>query len=267
MNKKRRLSISKILIIIVCIVFIFCFSYLFLGCNTAGSGGPDTPPSREFTADANTLALFHFNETSGQVVYDSSGNNYDLFLGSEGTVEAADPTMVDSGRSGFGNCLSFDGGNSQYAYGNHTLSVSTNHDVTVELWVKSSTPGFSVLYKAENISLDVSKDFGDGVYFGVGDGSSWSTLRTTTPEIADGNWYYIACTYDYSETTSIVYINGTEALSSNSIDAAIPDITGINVGGRPGNTFLTGYIDEMRISDIPRTETEIQNYYNNATVE
>jgi len=36
------------------------------------------------------------------------------------------------------------------------------------------------------------------------------------------------------------------------------------VGGRPENTFLTGTIDEVRLSDVERTATEIGDYFREA---
>ncbi|MEW6062913.1 MAG: hypothetical protein AB1571_00890 [Nanoarchaeota archaeon] len=34
----------------------------------------------EYTPDANTVALYHFNEGSGNITYDSSGSGYDGYL-------------------------------------------------------------------------------------------------------------------------------------------------------------------------------------------
>ena len=46
----------------------------------AGCGG-SAAVNRELQADANTIALWHFNEESGQTAADSSGNGRDLVLG------------------------------------------------------------------------------------------------------------------------------------------------------------------------------------------
>jgi len=54
-----------------------------------------TPPTMEFTPDANTVALYHFNEGSGQTTADASGNGFNGVLGATTAVEpAADPTWV-----------------------------------------------------------------------------------------------------------------------------------------------------------------------------
>lgn len=53
-------------------------------------------PSAPFTADGTTLLLYHFDEGSGQLAQDSSGNNRTLTLGLTATVEIIDPLWVDS---------------------------------------------------------------------------------------------------------------------------------------------------------------------------
>ena len=53
-----------------------------------------TPSSMEYTPDANTVALFHFNEGSGQNTADASGNGFNAVLGATTAVESADPSWV-----------------------------------------------------------------------------------------------------------------------------------------------------------------------------
>lgn len=50
------------------------------------------PP--QFTTDANTVALYHFNEGTGQTTADASGNFGNAFLGADATVETTDPTWI-----------------------------------------------------------------------------------------------------------------------------------------------------------------------------
>jgi hypothetical protein len=55
-----------------------------------------TPPTAGFTTDANTRALYRFNESSGQTTADASGNNYTLTLGTSASADTADPTRLAS---------------------------------------------------------------------------------------------------------------------------------------------------------------------------
>jgi hypothetical protein len=51
-----------------------------------------TPPASAFTPDASTLDLYHFDNGSGQIVSDASGNGNDATLGATSAVETSDPT-------------------------------------------------------------------------------------------------------------------------------------------------------------------------------
>jgi glucose/arabinose dehydrogenase len=51
-----------------------------------------TPQTTRFATDADTVALYHLDEGSGQTIADASGNNRNGFLGTSGSSEATDPT-------------------------------------------------------------------------------------------------------------------------------------------------------------------------------
>lgn len=50
-----------------------------------------TPSTTPFTTDANTIALYHFDDATGQSLTDSSGNGYNGTLGSAGGGDVNDP--------------------------------------------------------------------------------------------------------------------------------------------------------------------------------
>jgi hypothetical protein len=50
-----------------------------------------TPQVANFVTDANTIALYHFDETTGQTLADASGNNRSGVLGTSPSTESADP--------------------------------------------------------------------------------------------------------------------------------------------------------------------------------
>jgi hypothetical protein len=59
--------------------------------------GNFTPPTIPFTTDASTVALYHFDEGSGQFAAEVSGNPaLDAFLGAVNTPDAADPSWLAS---------------------------------------------------------------------------------------------------------------------------------------------------------------------------
>lgn len=54
----------------------------------------DYTPGSPFTNDANTVALYHFDDGSGQVAQDASGNNYLAQLGSTENTDPNDPSWI-----------------------------------------------------------------------------------------------------------------------------------------------------------------------------
>ena len=67
----------------------------------------DFIPSVPFTTDSHTIALYHFDEGSGQMAADSSGNNYTAQLGSTIDADTNDPTWISCGTVLANSFLSF----------------------------------------------------------------------------------------------------------------------------------------------------------------
>ena len=61
-------------------------------------------------------------------------------------------------------------------------------------------------------------------------------------------------TYDGNLLT--VYVDGSPA-GSAAASTVLGNPGDYKVGGRPQNTFLDGYMDEIRLSDVARTAGEI----------
>lgn len=59
--------------------------------NVARYTASFAPSTVNFAPDANTVALYHLDESSGQTLIDSSGNSRNGVLGSSSSTEAADP--------------------------------------------------------------------------------------------------------------------------------------------------------------------------------
>ena len=66
-----------------------------------------TPSSVPFTTDSHTIVLHHFDDGSGQMAADSSGNNYTAQLGSTVDEDTNDPLWVSCGNVLASSFLSF----------------------------------------------------------------------------------------------------------------------------------------------------------------
>ena len=67
----------------------------------------DFTPAVPFLQDSNTVVLYHFDEGSGQMAADSSGNSYTAQLGSAADADANDPAWLSCGTVLANSFLSF----------------------------------------------------------------------------------------------------------------------------------------------------------------
>ena len=162
-----------------------------------------------------------------------------------------------------------------------TLNVSGNtieptNSITVEAWIKpaGTYENYDGFFSNADFSGNITQWDGYGwFYFGSG----WHFfLRTDTPAVdLTGNewpvaavqtdeWSHLAATYDGSYIKT--YRNGLpieEKQASGNIDHASADvwIGKFEFNSNPAG-FFDGKIDEVRIWDVARTQTEIQGYMN-----
>lgn len=210
-----------------------------------------------------------FDEGSGNIAHDSSGN------GNDGTLVSG-PQWV-AGVSG--SALSFDG---QSSYVNIPDSQSlrpVGNQLSVEFWFKptitldSSTPASLFIDKGNSyafwINMAPQQPVPNGkIGFIVSVDSPYYNgywVETTTSQWLAGSWYHIVGTYDGSFLK--IYVNGVlensmalagTYLTSDSYPLAIGAYD-MAAGWRPW--FFNGAIDEVRIYNYARTAQEIQNDY------
>jgi len=200
------------------------------------------------------VGLWHLDEGSGAVAYDSSGNAND------GTIYGA--TWTTEGM--FGNALSFDG--DDYVELPASNSILDTDIFTVEAWFKTSLnhPAYGVggkegrlvnLHRMGTASTAVSlyvEENKIGLLYYTGAGHVWVKY---TVDYHDGEWHHIAVTHDAS--TYRLYYDGAEVASQ---DDAFGDF-----GTYPAylgtynslERFFNGTIDEVRIWDEALTGTQI----------
>ena len=224
------------------------------------------------SVDANTLALWRFDESVGTTVYDETLNDND------GTIHGAEwagPTWT-AGK--FGSALLFDGvginGNDFVnVFDSDTLDVTGS--ITLEAWIYIN--GFDTHESPRDHMYVLCKDtvanqrsYGIGVYGGThkpfmivfqnyGEGQFEIAQGTTT--LTTGTWYHLAGTFDSSTGDVKVYLNGVEDGSlTSTLSSIFSGSADLQFGARqyPGyRAFFNGIIDEVRISNIARQPLDI----------
>ena len=210
-----------------------------------------TPPQ-----PAQPVAQYLFENGSGSVASDSSGNGYDGAL-VNGPLWVNDPER--------GNVIGLDGINDHIAITPDPLAVETWSEITVAAWVKNDIgvgAGTDDIvswwrwtgYPCTDCSFVLSHHGNNQYFFGI-NGISISGGSVST------DWTHVVATYDGSIMR--LYINGSEFASapySGGIPASSADLI---IGGQAdGSNYFDGSIDSVEIFDVALTVDQIVSRYN-----
>lgn len=190
----------------------------------------------------------------------------------DSTVNAANGTPNNSPTNTTGiidGAGAFVGASSQFISDGFTSQPSGNSPVTQEAWVKftnsasvlelvsffgtdgpAGTKGANFLYRSA-AGKAVSE-------FGSGDGGA-----TGTTTLAAGTFYHIAGVYDGA--TNKIYVNGAQEAS---VSFSTANFTGnrhriADYRGTVEDKYLTGTVDEVRVSNTARSAGWLATSYNN----
>lgn len=215
--------------------------------------------------DANTVGLWHLEETSGSGAYlkDSSPN------GNNGTPTG---TAVMEGVSNKGRDLN--GTNSDYVDIPSSASLQLTTSMSIEAWISRDADSGAierVISKSDSSSapgfdywLQVQAD--DTIQCGIVKGDSNGYWRNSTNIVPIGVWTHTACTFDSTNGFNL-YLNGV--LSNGAVSGTVGSIRtsnrNLNIGrlGDNGSYYYSfnGKIDEVRISNVVRSANEINLSY------
>jgi len=205
-----------------------------------------------YTHKSGLQGMWHFDETSGSTVEDSSGNNND------GTL-VNDPEWVD-GR--FGNALEFDGENDYVDIGDNNIDLGNSG--TVSLWAhprmeEGDTRGnlFEGGYSGDDRLYTFMYPDSE---FEVGLGASNNIGIGWYPEM--DKLYYFALVWDGGEFE--VYANNEKVGDGTYSGEVSTDQGNWYIGNSYfGDYYFEGLIDDVRVYDRALSESEISDLYNN----
>jgi len=206
-------------------------------------------------------ANWKFDEGSGAVAKDSSGNHHD------GTIHGAKWT---TGK--LGNALNFDGSDDYVDCGGAPDYVwdFDNQDFTIEMWIYTTEPGD---FQDENRVIN----YGGTTYNQYAiryrtDGRVNFAVRGTTEALAestsrfdDGKWHHIAAVRDNGNTRLKIYVDGVLEGSTDGGDGNLTNKQSsrrLDIGRKErtagqSNSYFKGKIDEVNIYNYARTAEQI----------
>ena len=199
------------------------------------------------TLNNGLVAYWNLNESSGSSLTDSIGGN----------TLTATGTTVASGKYNLGRSFN---GTSDYA---SRASVTTyNTSRTVEFWFKPAATG------SQRGILSVGNSVADtgpmwlivqtsGNLLSVYHGAAY---RNGTTTLSAGTWYHGAYTFNSSNNSVVLYLNGKVEYSGTVADSNLAN-TNLYVGTGYGGYF-SGSLDEIKIYNIVKSADEILEEYN-----
>jgi len=198
-----------------------------------------------------------------------------LFLSSVTTVFADDLIVDKSSHSQYQteNLLRFDPFDSNNIFEDNYFSAKLTNDTidvsnkgivlgstfTQEVWISPSQKGKKdqlligdIFSESKNRPPTIwLSDYGKTIMYGFGTGSSYYST-TVDSVISTPGWYHVATTFD--GTNYKLFLNGEEVWSTTRNRNLIPANTSIKT---IGVNFL-GEMDDLRLWDVARTESEIK---------
>ena len=204
--------------------------------------------------DKHTVAIWLFEEGAGDIAKDASGNGHDgEFAGKPKWVEAK-----------FGGGLEFPGNDSGYVVVKSTKKLELD-TLSIEAWVKveEGTGKWQGIVCKQQAGCN-NRNYGIWVHVDqhvlhseIGANGACGFSIDATTDITDDKWHHLAFTYDgkmgrayVDGELEIEAPNGTSFQSADPITIGVPNLDNAN--------GLKGIIDEIRISNVARTEDEIQ---------
>jgi PKD repeat protein len=227
------------------------YRYRVRAVDAAGnlSGYSNIASATTQTGSSGLVASYGFNAGSGSVVSDSSGS------GNNGTISGA--TWTTAGK--YGGALVFNGTSARVTVPD-AASLRLTTGMTLEAWVNPTTVSSAwrdVIYKGnDNYYLEATSDrtsrpVGGGTIGGAtGEATGTSALTANT-------WTHLAVTYNGA--TLILYVNGVQVSSLTRTGNIATSTNPLQIGGDSlYGQFFQGAIDEVRVYNVARTQTQIQ---------
>ncbi len=209
------------------------------------------------------VGYWKFDEGTGQIVNDSSGNANNGTLGTTSSPGIDDPIWT-SGK--FGGALDFDGANDYVDVG--TMDVPSGA-MTIAAWFKADSVsgcGPRLISKATSDTSDSTHWWmlsfcSDKLRFRLKTDPSGFTTVLIAPsgDLSTGVWTHAAATYD-GATMKIykdgVLVGSAPKTGTVSIDSSVK----VNIGRNPDSIYhFNGIIDDVRVYNRALSQEEILN--------
>ena len=203
------------------------------------------------------VGYWAFNEGTGSVANDASGNGYN------GTLQHG-PTWTTSAACRVGGCLSFDGSN-DYVRVAHTAELRITGDLTISAWIKPTGNRTTMAIVSKRYEFELGPVHNVAPYplrWSHREPGGTLALGDLTTSIEANQWQHVVLVRTGMTRQMQGYKNGVPALSSSYPFSPGTSSYALNIGRNPGGkTNFRGLIDEVRIYDRALSASEVQALY------
>ena len=159
------------------------------------------------------------------------------------------------------DCVHLDG-TGDYLAGTSTTALDITGNFTVECWVNPTnvvSPSFQILVSKRSLAGSNGYDmYLNGGRVAIRTNGSTRLLGATA--VPNGAWSHVAATFNSSTGVFSVYVNGNLD-GSATVSGASPTTNADSLFiGHGFNSDYAGYIDEVRIIPLTRTQQEIRSF-------
>ena len=230
-------------------------------------GNPSAPNQENVhdTWDSHYVMVQHMNDHTSSTIKDSTIN------GNDG-VKSSNVPLEDNGK--IGKAQEFERDNSQYIVVLDDNSLDLNGHFTHEHWINIETLNTHgmILYKGGQYAstvIDYSCSFHSGNQYSC---QIWDLTHNPTCYTGPNSipytdtWYYTATTSNKGQSGGYkAFLNGILEDSVNENTNQISNAYNLQIGRRIDDSplYFDGCIDEIRISNIPRSAEWISTTYKN----
>jgi len=244
---------------------------IFMYYGNAGAVNQQDPTN---VWNSNYAAVYHLEEdvvdeaTSVAAHTDSTSNNNDLTQ--NGNVETASQIYFGQAFDGTDDYAKATGSNSYRISGNITLEtwLYRNNSATQDDLIDSQGPVGSELEDSNHLyEFWIGADNALRLEWEYGAGFNETTLSSVPVATANQNWVYLVATRDIATNEVKFYENGVQLGTTQSYtnDPTGGTINDLDLGRQAGagSDYLDGNLDEVRISNVTKSDAWIQTSYNN----
>ncbi|MEE8209066.1 MAG: DUF2341 domain-containing protein, partial [Nitrosomonadaceae bacterium] len=221
--------------------------------------------------DSNYKAVWHLSEdpdAAGEKWEDSTSNNNDIVVT---TCSQCEQISIADGQ--IGRALELNSGGDRFvAFDSPSLDI-TGDQFTLEGWARLDTPNpqdAAFIHKSPGTNQErymLGVDGGtDPALINHRVTTDSGHFRYDTGSIEDDEWTYTAAIYNGSLASNprfFAYDNGVKISSNNAEGDILTTTADVLIGKRADGRLYVGQLDELRISDVARSDAYITTSYNN----